>query len=105
MAVYQIDPLGDPRWADFLEEHPHACVFHTPNWLKTLSRTYGYEPFVVTTSPPRAKLSNGIVFCKLRSWLTGGRIVSLPFSDHCQPLSETRRSEERRVGKECRSGG
>src|SRR5262249_40551519 len=26
------------------------------------------------------------VFCRVKSWLTGWRLVSLPFSDHCEPL-------------------
>jgi len=30
------------------------------------------------------------VFCLIRSWLTGRRIVSLPFSDHCEPLVRSR---------------
>jgi hypothetical protein len=33
-------------------------------------------------------LRDAIVFCRVKSWLTGCRIVSLPFSDHCQPLLE-----------------
>jgi hypothetical protein len=31
-------------------------------------------------------LKNGMVFCRVASWLTGRRLVSLPFSDHCDPL-------------------
>ena len=31
-------------------------------------------------------LANGLVFCRVKSWLTGRRFVSLPFSDHCEPL-------------------
>ncbi len=27
-----------------------------------------------------------MVFCRVDSWLTGRRLVSLPFSDHCEPL-------------------
>jgi CelD/BcsL family acetyltransferase involved in cellulose biosynthesis len=27
-----------------------------------------------------------VVFCQVESWLTGRRLVSLPFSDHCEPL-------------------
>ena len=27
-----------------------------------------------------------IVFCAVNSWLTGSKLVSLPFSDHCEPL-------------------
>ncbi len=30
-----------------------------------------------------------MVFCRVKSWLTGHRLISLPFSDHCQPLVET----------------
>jgi len=84
--IHTTDPLRDPRWVELLNRHPQASVFHTPQWLEALKRTYGYEPFVLTTSPPDQELRNGIVFCRVESWLTGRRLVSLPFSDHCQPL-------------------
>src|SRR5437773_993502 len=84
--VYTFNPTEDPRWAEFVQRHPRASVFHTPGWLEALRRTYGYEPIVYTTSPPSAELANGLVFCRVRSWLTGNRIVSLPFSDHCEVL-------------------
>ena len=51
-----------------------------------MRRTYGYEPFVLTTSSPGAELTNGLPVCRVKSWLTGRRLVSLPFSDHCEPL-------------------
>jgi hypothetical protein len=54
--------------------------------LEALNRTYSYEPFVVTTTPPGERLRNGLVLCKVSSWLTGNRLVSLPFADHCDPL-------------------
>ncbi len=84
--IYEVDPLGDPRWKAFIAAHPRSSVFHTPEWLQALSRTYGYEPVVATTSPLGEPISSGIVCCRIKSWLTGSRIVSLPFSDHCQPL-------------------
>ena len=88
MPVYTLDPLRDPRWPDFLERHPSASVFHSPGWLEALRRTYGYEPIAYTTSPPKAELANGLVFCRISSWLTGRRLVSLPFSDHAEPLTD-----------------
>jgi CelD/BcsL family acetyltransferase involved in cellulose biosynthesis len=51
-----------------------------------LRAAYGYEPVVVTTDSSGARLMNGLVFCRIDSWLTGSRLVSLPFSDHCEPL-------------------
>jgi len=86
MTAYWIDPLQDPRWAELVDRHPRASVFHTPGWLKALQRTYGYEPVAFTEFATSETLANAIVFCHVKSWLTGSRMVSLPFCDHCQPL-------------------
>lgn len=92
--VFVLDPLRDPRWSEFVERHPDASVFHSTGWLEALRRTYDYEPVVVTTSGKDEPLSNGIVLCRVRSWVTGHRIVSLPFSDHCDPLVDDTRELE-----------
>jgi hypothetical protein len=84
--LYRIEPLKDPRWELFLKDHSRSSVFHSSAWLEALRRTYGYDSIVYTTSPPEEKLQNGLVFCRVESWLTGRRLVSLPFSDHCAPL-------------------
>jgi hypothetical protein len=85
-TVYEIQPLQDRRWSELVDRHPRSSAFHTAAWLNALHRTYGYEPIAYTTSPPGACLENGVVFCRVASWITGRRIISLPFSDHCQPL-------------------
>jgi hypothetical protein len=88
-SVYTIDPLKDRRWPELVNRHPDASVFHTQGWLNALKATYQYEPIAFTTSAPGADLRNGIVVCAIRSWLTGRRLVSLPFSDHCHPLIDS----------------
>ena len=80
------DPLQDPRWPDLVARHPRSSVFHTVAWLEALRRTYGYQPIAYTTSPPDSSLEDALVFCRVTSWLTGRRLISLPFSDHCEPL-------------------
>jgi CelD/BcsL family acetyltransferase involved in cellulose biosynthesis len=90
-----IDPLTDRRWEEFVETHPHASLFHSTPWLTALARTYGYEPVVYTTSQHGRRLRNGLVFCRVESWLTGRRLVSLPFSDHCGPLLDAAKYEIR----------
>jgi len=84
--IHTIDPLSDPRWEAFVANHPHASVFHTRGWLAALRCTYGYEPVVYTTTPAGVALTNGLVFCHVDSRLTGRRLVSMPFADHCDPL-------------------
>src|ERR1700693_3520953 len=84
--VYRIDPLRDLRWAALVERCPQSSVFHSAPWIEALHRTYGFEPVVFTTSRQRTPLENGLAFCYVRSWITGRRLISLPFADHCEPL-------------------
>ena len=86
MTIHVIDPLTDTRWNSFVTRHPQASVFHQTGWLAALAYTYFYKPFVLTTTPPGETLRDGIVFCRVSSWITGKRLVSLPFVDHCEPL-------------------
>jgi CelD/BcsL family acetyltransferase involved in cellulose biosynthesis len=79
-------PLQDVRWNELLNRYPTASVFHTHAWLEALHRTYGYASEGFTTSPPEAALQNVIVISRVKSWITGSRLVSVAFADACQPL-------------------
>ena len=70
MTVHTFNPLQDFRWAEFVGGHPAASVFHSPDWIEALHRTYRYEPVVYTTSPPAEEPTNGILLCRIKSWLT-----------------------------------
>ena len=98
MGTYSLDPLEDPRWSEFIEAAPSASIFHSPGWLHALRDTYSYEPVVYTTAPAGARLADAILLCRVRSWLTGSRMVSLPFSDHCEPLVQGSAPYEELVG-------
>ena len=89
MDVYSFDPLQDPRWPELIGRHPNASVFHTSAWLQALQRTYHFTPIAFTTSRPTGELKNALVVADIRSRLTGRRLVSLPFSDHCEPLVDS----------------
>jgi Acetyltransferase (GNAT) domain len=97
-TVHTLDPLSDPRWDDLIARHPRASVFHQRAWLEALLLTYGYKPIVFTTSPPASELKNGLLFCQVKSWLTGRRLVSLPFSDHCEPICDSTEEMKALVG-------
>jgi CelD/BcsL family acetyltransferase involved in cellulose biosynthesis len=86
MQLYALDPTQDTRWESLVASHRSASVFHRRGWLEALARTYGYRPFALTVTPPGEPLAGGVVFCEVRSWITGSRLVSLPFADHCEPL-------------------
>jgi CelD/BcsL family acetyltransferase involved in cellulose biosynthesis len=81
-----IDPLTDKRWDELVARHPNSSAFHRRGWLEALQQTYRYKPFVLTSARPGESLTDGIAVCRITSWLTGTRLVSLPFADHCEPL-------------------
>jgi len=94
VKIHVLDPLIDTRWAEFVASHPSASVFHDRGWLEALARTYGYELYALTSAPFDQPLENGLVVCRVSSWITGARLVSLPFSDHCEPLLHDRDEAE-----------
>ncbi len=96
--IIQIDPLTDSRWPEFVRNHPCASAFHTRGWLEALRTTYGYRPAAMAACGPTGELLAALPFCCVESWLTGRRIISLPFSDHCQPLVSSREESEELAG-------
>jgi GT2 family glycosyltransferase len=87
-SVVWIDPLTDRGWRDLLAGHSSACTFHSRGWLEALRRTYGYQPVALATRTRTGSLKSAFVFCRVKSRWTGNRLVSLPFSDHCDALYE-----------------
>ena len=65
---------------------PQSLCVSSHGWLRALAATYGYRTMALTSAPPGEPLSDGLVFCEVKSWITGSRLVSLPFSDHSEPL-------------------
>jgi CelD/BcsL family acetyltransferase involved in cellulose biosynthesis len=86
VELHEIDPVRDERWVDFIERHGASSLFHTPQWLGALQATYEYEPVAFTDAPAGKPLQSGMLFCRIRSWMTGRKLASLPFSDHCDLL-------------------
>jgi hypothetical protein len=84
-----IDSSGHSSVAESISaraHHPLASVFHSRGWREALRETYGYESFAFPADRSATSSEHGIVLSRVRSWLTGNRLISLPFSDHCSPL-------------------
>jgi CelD/BcsL family acetyltransferase involved in cellulose biosynthesis len=75
-----------PEWLEFAAGHAEATVFHHPAWMAVLARAYGYEPGVLALLSRDGGILGGLPFMKVRSRLTGSRLVALPFTDHSPPL-------------------
>jgi CelD/BcsL family acetyltransferase involved in cellulose biosynthesis len=81
-----VDPAEDPRWAELLTRYRNS-VFHSPPWLRALRETYGFEIRADLLLDADGRPTSGVVYCPVRD-LMDERVVSLPFSDYCDPLVE-----------------
>jgi CelD/BcsL family acetyltransferase involved in cellulose biosynthesis len=69
-----------------LVDQAPSSVFHSPNWLRVLKDTYGWEARAYVIVDDQGDPKAGIPFCRIADML-GERIVALPFSDYCDPLA------------------
>ena len=80
-----INPVDYPDWDKLILSTEKYTFFHSSVWAKVLSDAYKYKPLYFT------ELINGgittlIPILEVNSLLTGKRGISLPFTDHCEPI-------------------
>ena len=81
-----IDTCNDPLWEQLVNELD-SDVFHAPAWHRVLRDTYGFTPEAAVLLDPGDRPAAGMSVCLIED-VRGRRIVSMPFSDYCDPLVE-----------------
>jgi CelD/BcsL family acetyltransferase involved in cellulose biosynthesis len=94
MRMELLDPRTDDRWADFVGRAERATMFHHPLWLGLLSARYRYEFAASCLLDDGGRVVAGLPWARIESRLTGRRLVALPFSDACPPLSDGASEDE-----------
>ena len=80
-------PWEDRSWDQFVDSHPGATVYHTSAWGRIIRDAGNYEPCFLTLRDGD-RLRGLLPLLYVKSRLTGNRLVSLPFSDVCYPLTD-----------------
>jgi CelD/BcsL family acetyltransferase involved in cellulose biosynthesis len=86
LKVELINPVEHPHWDDLLLTSDQTTFFHSSAWAQVLSESYGYIPRYFTAIE-NGKLIGLLPVMEIKSFLTGRRGVSLPFTDSCDPLA------------------
>lgn len=79
-------PLTDEHWLAFLARDPESNIFHHPAWSLLLAECYNFRPFVCAVCDINGDIMAGLPVMEIKSWITGKRWISLPFTDHCSPI-------------------
>lgn len=88
----QILAPSDPRWEAFVESIPNASIFHHPAWINLFSECYGYRSFVIALCNDKHEIISGLPIVEVNSPIIGRKWISLPFTDHCNPLCRDKMS-------------
>lgn len=90
MNLQIINPVNRPDWNKLLQNTPDAGIFHTREWASVMQKTYNYIPCYFTEMS-WDRIQTLIPVMEVKSWLTGIRGVSLPFTDFTPLLISDRR--------------
>lgn len=80
-----LNPLDYPNWDDLVLSTKDYSFFHSSAWARVLSESYGYK-LIYFTILDNNRILGLIPLMEIKSFLTGSRGVSLPFSDYCEPI-------------------
>jgi CelD/BcsL family acetyltransferase involved in cellulose biosynthesis len=74
------------------QQQSAESFYYSQQWLTLISGLYGYKFIPLTVTNEKGLVSGFLPLCHIQSPLTGSRLVSFPFSDHCPLLAEDEQS-------------
>jgi len=81
--THLVDYSFDSReWDAYLEASRSATVYHTLEWRSILEDVFGYETRYAICRNGVGDVAALLPIALVRSWITGNRVVSLPFSQY-----------------------
>jgi serine/alanine adding enzyme len=90
ITTYNIDEKKERlQWDQFIEAQKDGTPFHLSSWLLTIRQTYPFKPLLYVLKDSSGNISSVLPLFRIKSIVTGTRIVSVPFSDYCHPLAAT----------------
>lgn len=85
MKISFIDPTITENWDKLILNFPLYSFFHSSDWAKLLQETYNFKPHYFLLEN-YGTVKAVLPLMEINSFFTGRRLISLPFSDFCEPL-------------------
>lgn len=82
-------------WNNMVAEHPLGSVFQHTAFIKVISATFGHtKPYYISLLDKSGRCTGGLAIFLVKSWLTGVRLVSIPFAFYSDPMISSREEFE-----------
>lgn len=86
LRVRAIDPCQEKAWDQFVDGHPFGWVTHLSEWKEVMARSFQHvEPHYLALFE-RDRIIAGLPLFLVKSWLTGNKLISVPFGTLCDVL-------------------
>lgn len=86
-GVGLIDPLRNHQWDRFVAQHPFGWITHLSGWKKVLDQAFPHmHGYYLALHDSQGGIAAALPIYSVQSWLTGRRLVSIPFATLCDPL-------------------
>ncbi|MEW6157027.1 MAG: GNAT family N-acetyltransferase [Verrucomicrobiota bacterium] len=85
-----LDPHEHARWDEFAAKHPCGLIFHQSSWKRALENSFPQmRGRYLVLSDEEGAIHAGLAVYRVRSWLLGNRLVSIPFATLADPLTNS----------------
>ena len=87
-GVQWLSAEREAEWDAFVDRHPLGLVYHLSAWRKILKDAFPHISgrFLGLSEDTSGTIAAGLPVYRVRSWLLGNRIVSIPFASFCNTL-------------------
>jgi hypothetical protein len=87
-GIVLVDPANDSGWDKFVENHPLGWICHLSGWAQVLEKSFKHinGHYLALLDEGQNTIKSAMPLFEVRSWLTGKRLVSIPFATLCDPL-------------------
>jgi CelD/BcsL family acetyltransferase involved in cellulose biosynthesis len=88
IRVLTIEEAESKGWNRLVADHPLGSVFQHTAFLKMIAATFGHTtPYCVSLLDGDEQCRGGLALFLVQSWLTGRRLVSIPFTFYADPMA------------------
>jgi len=90
--VRTLDPTRHSDWDKFVQAHPFGWICHLSAWKNIVEQSFDHirGKYLVLVNDQTGAIEAGLPIFHVKSWITGKRLVSVPFASLCDPLATTK---------------
>jgi FemAB-related protein (PEP-CTERM system-associated) len=88
LVVRALDDASGERWDAFVTQHPASTFFHLSSWREVLDRVLGHRTMYLYAER-NGHIEAVLPLARVRSWLFGDALISLPFAVYGGILSNS----------------